>query len=291
MAFLAMSFIPILCCLLQTAATRFDIVKEDQMAGRVLITGASGGIGEAFAVLLASGGHPLGLVARSEGELNRVKGVISARHQVEVDVFALDLGLPESGARLAAMLEQRGFVPDILINNAGFGLAGNAVDLSRDEQLRMIDLNIRALTDLSLRLLPAMIAQRQGGIINVASVAGFMPGPGMAIYFATKAYVVSFSDALSEELRGTGVTVTSLCPGPVETGFQRRAGMRTDRFGGPVKPLSAAEVAAQGWASFSKGERMVVPGWSNKLAAYGGRAMPRRLLLPLLKRAMAGAKA
>jgi len=291
MAFLAMSFIPILCCLLQTAATRFDIVKEDHMAGRVLITGASGGIGEAFAVLLASGGHPLGLVARNEGELNRVKGVISARHQVEVDVFALDLGVPESGARLAAMLDQRGFVPDILINNAGFGLAGNAVDLSRDEQLRMIDLNVRALTDLSLRLLPAMIAKRHGGIINVASVAGFMPGPGMAVYFATKAYVVSFSDALSEELRGTGVTVTSLCPGPVETGFQRRAGMRTDRFGGPVKPLSAAEVAAQGWASFSKGERMAVPGWSNKLAVYGGRATPRRLLLPLLKRAMAGVKA
>jgi short-subunit dehydrogenase len=291
MAFLAMSFIPILCCLLQTAATRFDIVKEDHMAGRVLITGASGGIGEAFAVLLASGGHPLGLVARNEGELNRVKGVISARHQVEVDVFALDLGVPESGARLAAMLDQRGFVPDILINNAGFGLAGNAVDLSRDEQLRMIDLNVRALTDLSLRLLPAMIAKRHGGIINVASVAGFMPGPGMAVYFATKAYVVSFSDALSEELRGTGVTVTSLCPGPVETGFQRRAGMRTDRFGGPVKPLSAAEVAAQGWVSFSKGERMAVPGWSNKLAVYGSRATPRRLLLPLLKRAMAGVKA
>ena len=132
------------------------------MRGRVLITGASGGIGEAFAVLLASAeGHSLGLVARNEGELNRVKGVISARHEVEVDVFALDLGLPESGARLAAMLEQRGFVPDILINNAGFGLAGNAVDLSRDEQLRMIDLNIRALTDLSLRFLPAMIAQPQ----------------------------------------------------------------------------------------------------------------------------------
>ncbi|MBL8908214.1 MAG: SDR family oxidoreductase [Rhizobiales bacterium] len=261
------------------------------MRGRVLITGASGGIGEAFAMLLASAGHSLGLVARNEGELNRVKGVIGARHGVEVDVFPLDLGLAESGERLAASLEERAFVPDILINNAGFGLAGKAAELSRDEQLRMIDLNIRALTDLSLRFLPAMIARRQGGILNVASVAGFMPGPGMAVYFATKAYVVSFSDALSEELRGSGVTVTSLCPGPVETGFQRRAGMRAGRFSGPVKPLSAAEVAAQGWAGFSKGERMVVPGWSNKLAVYGGRAAPRRLLLPMLKRAMAGAKA
>ena len=171
------------------------------MRGRVLITGASGGIGEAFAVLLASEGYSLGLVARNEGELNRVKGVISARHEVEVDVFPIDLGLPDSGERLAASLEQRGFSPRHSINNAGFGLAGNAVDLARDEQLRMIDLNVRALTDLTLRFLPSMIQRRSGGIINVASVAGFMPGPGMAVYFATKAYVLSFSDALSEELR------------------------------------------------------------------------------------------
>lgn len=261
------------------------------MRGRVLITGASGGIGEAFAGFLAGEGYSLGLVARNEGELNRVRGVISARHQVEIEVFQLDLGLSESGGRLAASLEQRGFVPDILINNAGFGLAGHAVDLAREEQLRMIDLNIRALTDLSLRFLPAMIAKRSGGVLNVASVAGFMPGPGMAVYFATKAYVLSFSDALSEELRGSGVTVTSLCPGPVETGFQRRAGMRTEGFSGPVKPLSPGEVARQGWAAFVKGERMAVPGWSNKLAAYGSRATPRRLLLPILKRAMAGTKA
>jgi short-subunit dehydrogenase len=267
------------------------MIGERQMRGRVLITGASGGIGEAFAVLLAGEGYSLGLVARNEGELNRVKGVISARHAVEVDVFALDLGLPESGERLAASLEQRGFVADILINNAGFGLAGNAAVLPRDEQVRMIDLNIRALTDLSLRFLPGMIARRSGGILNVASVAGFMPGPGMAVYFATKAYVLSFSDALWQEVRGTGVTVTSLSPGPVETGFQRRAGMRADRFAGPVKPWTAAEIAAAGWAAFAKGERMVVPGWSNKLAAYGARATPRRLLLPLLRRAMAGVKA
>jgi uncharacterized protein len=261
------------------------------MRGQVLITGASGGIGEAFAGLLAGEGYGLALVARNEGELNRVKGVISARHEVPVYVLPLDLGLPDSPAILQAALDQNELAPDILINNAGFGLAGNAVDLSRDDQLRMIDLNIRALTDLSLRFLPGMIRRRSGGVINVASVAGFMPGPGMAVYFATKAYVLSFSDALSAELHGTGVTVTSLCPGPVETGFQRRAGMRTERFSGPVKPWSPAQVAAAGWAAFSKGERMVVPGWSNKIAVYGSRATPRRLLLPILKRAMKGAKA
>ena len=155
----------------------------------------------------------------------------------------------------------------------------------------MIDLNSRALTDLSLRFLPAMIAKRSGGIINVASVASFMPGPGMAVYFATKAYVLSFSEAIAEELRGTGVTVTSLCPGPVETGFQRRAGMRTQRFSGPVKPLSAAKVAAEGWAAFSKGKRVTVPGWSNKLAALGSRATPRGILLPIVRWATRNAKA
>jgi hypothetical protein len=261
------------------------------MRGQVLITGASGGIGEAFAELLATEGFGLVLVARNEGELNRVKGVISARHEVPVYVLPLDLGTAGSPEMLQAALNENGLAPDILINNAGFGLAGNAVDLSREEQLKMIDLNIRALTDLSLRFMPAMIAKRSGGIINVASVAGFMPGPGMAVYFATKAYVLSFSDALGEEVRGNGVTVTALCPGPVETGFQRRAGMRTERFSGPVKPWSAAQVAAAGWAAFSKGERMVVPGWSNKVAVYGSGVTPRRLLLPLLKRAMAGAKA
>ena len=174
--------------------------------------------------------------------------------------------------RLAGELGDRGFVPDVVINNAGFGLAGKAAELDAQEQLRMIDLNIRALTDLTLRFLPGMLARRRGGIINVASVAAFMPGPGMAVYFASKAYVLSFTDALAEELRGTGVHATSLCPGPVETGFQQRAGMRTGQHAGRVKPLSAAEVAAAGWTAFNKGERMMVPGFANKLAAYGGRS-------------------
>jgi short-subunit dehydrogenase len=266
-------------------------MQEKPLRGQVLITGASGGIGEAFAELLASEGFGLVLVARNEGELNRVKGVISAKHEVPVYVLPLDLGLAASGELLQTALNENGLAPDILINNAGFGLAGNVVDLSREEQLRMIDLNIRALTDLSWRFLPGMIAKRAGGILNIASVAGFMPGPGMAVYFATKAFVLSFSDALGEEVRGTGVTVTSLCPGPVTTGFQRRAGMRTSRFSGPVKPWTATDVAAAGWAAFRKGERLAVPGWSNKLAVYGSGMTPRRLLLPLLKRAMAGAKA
>ena len=264
-------------------------MQDKPLRGHVLITGASGGIGEAFAALLASEDHALCLVARNEGELNRVKGIIGARHGVPVTVLAIDLGTAEGCERLAAELGGLGFVPDVVINNAGFGLAGNAAELAAQEQLQMIDLNIRALTDLTLRFLPGMLARRRGGIINVASVAGFMPGPGMAVYFASKAYVLSFTDALAEELRGTGVHATSLCPGPVETGFQQRAGMRVDRLAG--QSLSAADVAAAGWAAFNKGERMVVPGLANKLAAYGGRTAPRRLILPMLRRMMNATKA
>jgi short-subunit dehydrogenase len=266
-------------------------MQDKPLRGRVLITGASGGIGEAFAALLAAEDHSLCLVARNEGALNRVKGVITARRDVPVTALAIDLGETRGCERLGDELAERGFVPDVVINNAGFGLAGKAAELDAQEQLRMIDLNIRALTDLTLRFLPGMLARRHGGIINVASVAAFMPGPGMAVYFASKAYVLSFTDALAEELRGTGVHATSLCPGPVETGFQQRAGMRVGQHAGRVKPLSAAEVAIAGWAAFNKGERMMVPGLANKLAAYGGRTAPRRLILPFLRRMMTATKA
>ena len=266
-------------------------MRDKPLRGSVLITGASGGIGEAFATLLAAEDHALCLVARNESELNRVKGIISARHDVPVTALSIDLGEAQGCERLAGELAGLGFVPDVVINNAGFGLAGKAAELERQEQLKMIDLNIRALTDLTLRFLPGMLAHRRGGIINVASVAAFMPGPGMAVYFASKVYVLSFTDALAEELRGTGVHATSLCPGPVETGFQQRAGMRIGQHAGRVKPLSAAEVAAAGWTAFNKGERMMVPGFANKLAAYGGRSAPRRLILPFLRRMMNATKA
>ena len=174
---------------------------------------------------------------------------------VAVHVIALDLN--EAGAVEALMAEMasRNLVPAIVINNAGFGLVGPSAELSRDEQLRMIDLNVRVLTDLTLRFLPAMVASKSGGIINVASIAGFMPGPMMAVYFATKNYVLSFSDALSSELRGTGVTMTTLCPGTVKTGFQARAG-QNERG----STLSAFDVASQGWAGFKAKRRVVIPG-------------------------------
>jgi len=243
-----------------------------------LITGASGGIGEAFGHVLAAEGYDLMLVARRDQELHRVKGVIAAKNPVNVHVAALDLN--ENGAveTLMAEMAGRNLVPSVVINNAGFGLIGPSIELSRDEQLSMIDLNVRVLTDITLRFLPAMIAGKSGGVINVASVAGFTPGPMMAVYFATKNYVLSFGDALSSELRGTGVTITTLCPGTVKTAFQARAG-QNERS----STLSAFDVASQGWVGFKAKRRVVIPGLFNQLVAYGLRITPRRISLPFVK--------
>ena len=246
-----------------------------------LITGASGGIGEAFGHVLAAEGYDLILVARRDQELHRVKGVIAAKNPVAVHVMALDLS--ENGAieTLAAEMANRNLVPSVVVNNAGFGLTGFSAELSREEQLSMIDLNVRVLTDLTLRYLPSMIASKFGGIINVASIAGFMPGPMMAVYFATKNYVLSFSDALASELKGTGVTITTLCPGTVKTAFQARAG-QNDRS----STKSAFDVASQGWAGFKARRRGVIPGVFNQLVAYGLRITPRRISLPFVKQVM-----
>ena len=254
-----------------------------------LVTGASGGIGEAFAHVLAADGYALVLTARQERELNRVRGVIAAKHQVPVTVIAMDLGAAGACDRLAAELAARNLAPQLVVNNAGFGLTGPAAQLPAADQLAMIDLNIRALTDLSLRFLPAMLARKSGGIVNVASTAAFMPGPNMAVYYASKNYVLAFSDALHEELKGTGVTVTTVCPGPVATGFQHRAGMTSIKamLGGGLTPADVAHQAIDGW---KRGERMVVPGGMNKAIAYVMRGAPRRMILPLIRRVMARAK-
>jgi len=265
-------------------------MSEGETRRLALITGASGGIGEAFAEVLAAEGYGLAIAARNESELSRVKGVIAGKHAVPVSAFSLDLSERGACDALAEALAERGLAPDVVINNAGFGLIGKAAQLPRAAQLNMIDLNVRALTDLTLRYLPEMIAKGSGGVINLASVASFMPGPQMAIYFATKAFVLSFTDALSEEVRDTGVTVMSLCPGPVETSFQARAGMKQARALSRINPMSPLDVAKAGWAGFKAKERMVVPGILNKITAYGTRSLPRRLLLPIVRRAVASAK-
>lgn len=195
-----------------------------------LITGASAGIGAELAHVFAEHGHELVLVARRHDRLEALADEIAADGRQRPIVLSLDLERRDAVSVLAAELTSRGLEPGIVVNNAGFGLLGLAELLNRDEQLGMIDLNVRALTELSLAFVESL-ARHRGGILNVASVVAVMPGPRMAVYYATKAYVLSFSEALHHELSHRGITVTALCPGPVPTEFQARAGLRGDRGG------------------------------------------------------------
>ena len=244
-----------------------------------LITGASAGIGTELARVFAAHGHELVLVARRLDRLEALAGEIAAAGKPRPLVLAADLGERDAVARIGEQLTARGLEPDIVVNNAGFGLSGAATELSRDEQLAMIDLNVRALTDLSLAWADAL-QRRRGGILNVASVAGFLPGPGMAVYYATKAYVLSFSEALHRELAPRGVRVTVLCPGPVPTEFQARAGVLTKSFP-PLLTKTAEDVALDGYRGLKAGRRLVVPGIANKIVAAMTHLLPRRWMLEL----------
>ena len=246
-----------------------------------LIAGASAGIGAELARVFAAHGHELVLVARREGLLAALAEEIAATGRPLPTVLALYLGRRDAVSTLAAALTSRGLDPAIVVNNAGFGLVGPAAALSRDEQLAMIDLNMRALTELSLAFVESL-ARHHGGILNVASVAAFMSGPGMAVYYGSKAYVLSFSEALHRELSRRGVRVTALCPGPVPTEFQRRAGLRGDRAQSALLSLSAAQVARIGYRGFMRGKRVVVAGIGNQIALFLVRMVPHAALLPLL---------
>ncbi|MBI4367392.1 MAG: SDR family oxidoreductase [Deltaproteobacteria bacterium] len=242
-----------------------------------LITGASAGIGSALAHVFAAHGHALVLTARRQPQLERLAGEIAARGHPRPHTMTADLGLADGPALLAEALRAKGLEPSIVVNNAGFGLLGEAADLDRARQLAMIDLNMRALTDLSLRWLEP-ITRHRGGLLNVASVAGFLPGPGMAIYNATKAYVVSFTESLHQELKADGVRVCVLCPGPVETEFFGLAGIPDDYFPAMFN-RSAERVARDGYEGFMGGHRVVVPGTPNRVLTLLPRLFPRGLIL------------
>jgi short-subunit dehydrogenase len=206
--------VPGFCCRNGGGATDPERAKARTMAKPVtLITGASAGIGTALARVFAAHGHDLVLVARRQEALDRVADDIAAAGHGRPRVMSIDLGQRDAPERVAADLEALGLEPEAIVNNAGFGLNGEAAVLDLAEQLAMIDLNSRTLTDLSLRWLDCLV-RRRGGILNVASIAAFMPGPGMAVYHATKAFILSFSEALHRELRPLRVRVTVLCPGP-----------------------------------------------------------------------------
>ncbi|MEX2034779.1 MAG: SDR family oxidoreductase [Xanthobacteraceae bacterium] len=246
-----------------------------------VITGASAGIGAELARVFADNGHSLALVARREQRLDQLAAEIAAAGRPKPLLLPIDLALPNAAAWIGNALAARGLEPEYIVNNAGFGLIGRAAELDRAEQLAMIDLNIRALTELSLAFIDSL-RRRRGGVLNVASVAGFFPGPRSAVYYASKAYVLSLSEALHVELMPLGIRVTCLCPGPVATEFQARAGSSDRDVSWPLA-VSAAQVAAAGYRGLMEGRRLVVPGWANRLvASLVPRFVPRAILLERL---------
>ncbi len=251
-----------------------------------LITGASSGIGAELARVFASHGHELVLVARRQRELTDLADELASKGVKRPIVLALDLAERGAVARIVAELKSRGREPAYLVNNAGFGLAGQTTALDRGQQLAIIDVNVRALTELTLTFVESIVGYR-GGILNVASIVSFMPGPGMAVYYASKAFVLSFSEALHSELSRRGVRVTALCPGPVATGFQSRAGIRAGTGGETtILAISARRVAEIGYDALMRGKRVAVTGFGNRIVVFFMRHLPHALLLPLLKARM-----
>ncbi|MBU6462879.1 MAG: SDR family oxidoreductase [Bradyrhizobium sp.] len=247
-----------------------------------LITGASAGIGTELARVFALHGHRVALVARRLDRLTMLAGEIEAAGGSKPIIISCDLEQPDAGDRIAAALATAGVEVDYVVNDAGFGLFGKAIELDRTEQLDIIAVNIRALTELSLRFSDSLIKHR-GGILNVGSIAGFLPGPGMAVYYASKAYVLSFSEALRGELACRGVRVTTLCPGPVPSEFQARAGFRPG-FDSAILNVSAADVAKAGYRGLMANKRVVLPGLGIKVLPLMLRFFPRGFILAAVGR-------
>ena len=251
-----------------------------------VVTGASAGIGEALARVFARNGHEVALVARREKEMILLSNELAVACKHKPHVIVADLLRTDAPARIAHELLGRGLVPAFVINNAGFGLHGPAAELDRAEQIAMLDLNVRALTDLSLRWIDGIV-KHKGGILNVASVAGFLPGPGMAVYYASKSYVLSFTEALARELEPKGVRVTALCPGPVQTEFQTRAGI-SGKPTGRLLARTAEEVAQAGYDGLMAGKRLVIPGFGNRVVSFLPRLLPRGMVLRSIERYQRG---
>lgn len=248
-----------------------------------LVTGASSGLGLELATLLARGGHDLVLVARSRERLEEISRGLREEFGATATLLARDLANPKSPSEIAGEIESRGLAIDVLVNNAGLGVYGFFAETPLEKELAMIQVNLVAVTELAKRLLPAMLKRRRGRILNLASTAAFQPGPLMAVYYATKAYVLSFSEALANETAGSGVTVTALCPGPTLTEFQKQAGLeRTRLFRSPLM-LDAPTVALAGYRGMMRGKRVVIPGIGNRLLVEAVRLSPRRLVTAIAR--------
>lgn len=243
----------------------------------VLVTGASSGIGLQLAKLFAADGSHLVLVARSEAPLNELAEELRKGQGIDVHVVPLDLSKSEAPRQLFDMTEEQGLTIDVVVNNAGFGLNGELNELDQARQIDMVRVNTLALTELTLRYVPGMIERGAGGILNVGSTASFQALPLMAVYGATKAYVLSLTEALAEELRGTGVKVSCLCPGPTETGFGAEAGMGNALIFN-LGLMKVSYVARLGHRGLRRGKVVVVPGFFNRFSVLAVRFLPRWLV-------------
>ncbi len=247
-----------------------------------LVTGASGGIGEELARLFAADGHDLVLVARSRDKLARLAEELKEKHGVEARVLAADLARDEAPREIFDELQGAGVSVDALVNNAGVGSYGPFAETDLKSELGLLQVNVVALTHLTKLFLPGMLARRRGYVMNVASTAAFQPGPLMAVYYASKAYVLSFSEALTNECEGTGVVVSALCPGPTETGFVAAVGMAESKlFDRAV--MDARTVAVAGYRGMLAGKSVVIPGFRNNLLARSIGFFPRNLVTKVVR--------
>ncbi|GIP00609.1 short-chain dehydrogenase [Paenibacillus lautus] len=256
------------------------------MSKIVLITGASGGIGKELADRFAKDGCDLVLVARSEEKLVDLAREYREKYRVQTTYFAKDVALPGVAEEIYRELKEKGITVDFLVNNAGFGLYGEFLETQLEQEINMIDINIKALTVMTKVFLPDMVKRHQGGVLNVASLVAFFPGPLMAVYYATKAYVLSFTEALENELRGTGVTVSALCTGATATGFVDRAGLATSKlFRSGV--MEVGQVADIGYREFLRGKTLIITGGRNKFMAFLPRLLPCKLMTNAVRSAQA----
>ena len=253
------------------------------MSKTALITGASGGIGYELALLFGRNGYDCILVARSEDKLKELAARLENEHRVKTLVIARDLSRPSAVAEIYEEVTAASMPVDALVNNAGFPVFGLFVETDPQAELEMLQVNVVALTAFTKLFLGGMVERRAGRILNLASTAAFLPGPLMAVYYASKAYVLSFSQALANELRGTGVTVTALCPGPTRTGFQKR-GVMEDSGLVQGQIADAASVALAGYRGLMAGKTIVIPGFSNKLIPWVARLSPRGMVTRVVRR-------
>ncbi len=245
-------------------------------AKTVLLTGGTSGIGYELGKIFSKNGYDIIIVSRNGNALKKTADALSSQYANSVRWLATDLSQTSSTREIFEKMQKENIAIDVLVNNAGIGFYGDFAEVDIEKHLRLLQLNVVALTMLTRLFLPAMTKRNQGKILNIASTAAFQPGPHMAVYYASKAYVLSFSEGLASELAHTGVTVTALCPGPTKTGFENESGLNRSKVFTRLSPMSAERVANAGYQALMQGKPLVIPGFRNALLAFGNRIVPRK---------------